>query len=146
MYAPSRRHASAALRSPEFVTRKVSSSVAKIKHGLANEVRLGNLDAVRDWGHARDYVRAMHLMLQQDQPDDFVIATGQPHSVRELCEIAFATVDLDYRDYVVIDERLVRPAEALPLIGDASKAKRVLGWEPTVRFEELVREMVESEL
>ncbi|HVE71804.1 MAG TPA: GDP-mannose 4,6-dehydratase [Thermoanaerobaculia bacterium] len=133
-------------RSHEFVTRKVSSSAAKIKHGLATELRLGNLDAVRDWGHARDYVRAMHLMLQQEQPDDFVIATGQPHSVRELCELAFAAVDLDYRDYIVIDERLVRPAEALPLIGDASKARHVLGWEPTVRFEELVQEMVTADL
>jgi GDPmannose 4,6-dehydratase len=133
-------------RSHEFVTRKVSSSVAKIRNGLATEVRLGNLDAVRDWGHARDYVRAMHLMLQQDTPDDFVIATGRPHSVRELCEAAFAAADLDYRDHVVIDERLFRPAEALPLIGDASKAKRVLGWEPTVRFEDLVREMVETDL
>jgi GDPmannose 4,6-dehydratase len=133
-------------RSREFVTRKVSSSAARIKLGLAKDVRLGSLDAVRDWGHARDYVEAMHLMLQQDQPDDFVIATGQPHTVRELCEIAFAAVDLDYRDHVVIDERLVRPAEALPLIGDASKAKRVLGWTPTVRFEDLVREMVASDL
>ncbi|HUR80797.1 MAG TPA: GDP-mannose 4,6-dehydratase [Thermoanaerobaculia bacterium] len=133
-------------RSHEFVTRKVSSSVAKIRHGLATEVRLGNLDAVRDWGHARDYVRAMHLMLQQETPDDFVIATGHPHSVRELCEVAFAAADLDYRDHVVIDERLVRPAEKLPLIGEASKAKGVLGWEPTVQFEELIREMVECDL
>ena len=115
-------------RSHEFVTRKVSSSVAKIKHGLASEVRLGNLDATRDWGHAKDYVRAMHLMLQQEQPEDFVIATGQPHSVRELCETAFAAAGLDYRDFVVIDERLVRPTEPLPLLGDASKAKRILGW------------------
>ena len=133
-------------RSPEFVTRKVSSTVARIKRGEAKEVRLGNLDAVRDWGHARDYVRAMHLMLQQEQPDDYVIATGVPHTVRELCEIAFATVGLDYRDHVVIDERLVRPLEPLPLIGDASKARRVLGWEPTVSFEDLVREMVAADL
>ena len=133
-------------RSHEFVTRKVSSSVAKIKHGLASEVRLGNLDATRDWGHAKDYVRAMHLMLQQEQPDDFVIATGEPHSVRELCETAFAAADLDYRDYVVIDERLVRPIEPLPLLGDASKAKRILGWTPTVKFEELVREMVAADV
>jgi GDPmannose 4,6-dehydratase len=133
-------------RGHEFVTRKVSSSAAKIKLGLATEVRLGNLDAVRDWGHARDYVRAMHLMLQQEQPDDFVIATGQPHTVRELCEVAFAAVDLDYRDFVVVDERFVRAAEALPLIGDASKARRELGWEPTVRFEDLVREMVACDL
>ena len=133
-------------RSHEFVTRKVSSSVAKIRHGLASEVRLGNLEAVRDWGHAKDYVRAMHLMLQQEQPEDFVIATGQPHSVRELCETAFAAADLDYRDFVVIDERLVRPTEPLPLLGDASKAKRILGWTPTVKFEELVREMVTADL
>ena len=133
-------------RSHEFVTRKVSSTVARIKRGLATEVRLGNLDAVRDWGHARDYVRAMHLMLQQDQPDDYVIATGELHSVRELCEIAFAAADLDYRDHVVTDERLYRPPEALPLLGDASKAQRVLGWTPTVRFEELVREMVAADL
>lgn len=133
-------------RSHEFVTRKVSSSVAKIKQGLASEVRLGNLEATRDWGHAQDYVRAMHLMLQQEQPDDFVIATGQPHSVRELCETAFAAADLDYRDYVVIDERLVRPTEPLPLLGDASKAQRILGWTPTVKFEELVREMVAADV
>lgn len=133
-------------RSHEFVTRKVSSSVAKIRRGLASEVRLGNLEAVRDWGHAKDYVRAMHLMLQQEQPEDFVIATGEPHSVRELCEIAFAAADLDYREFVVIDERLVRPTESLPLLGDASKAKRILGWTPTVRFEELVREMVACDL
>ena len=133
-------------RSHEFVTRKVSTSVARIKLGLANEVRLGNLDAVRDWGHARDYVRAMHLVLQQDQPDDFVIATGEAHSVRNLCELAFAAADLDYREWVVVDERLVRPAESLPLLGDASKARRVLGWSPTIRFEDLVREMVECDL
>ena len=133
-------------RSHEFVTRKVSSSVAKIKHGLASEVRLGNLEATRDWGHAKDYVRAMHLMLQQEQPEDFVIATGEPHSVRELCETAFAAADLDYRDHVVIDERLVRPIEPLPLLGDASKAKRILGWTPTVKFEELVREMVSADV
>ena len=133
-------------RSPEFVTRKISTSVAKIKRGQAKEVRLGNLDAVRDWGHAKDYVRAMHLMLQQEQPEDFVVATGQPHTVRELCEIAFAAVDLDYRDFVVIDERLVRPAESLPLLGDASKARNLLGWTPTVGFDELVREMVATDL
>jgi GDPmannose 4,6-dehydratase len=133
-------------RSHEFVTRKISSSVAKIKHGRAFEVRLGNLDAVRDWGHAKDYIRAMHLMLQQDQPDDFVIATGKPHSVRELCAFAFAAAGLDYRDFVVIDERLFRPAEPHALVGDASKAKRILGWTPTVQFEELVREMVAADL
>ncbi len=133
-------------RSHEFVTRKISTSVARIKRGAASEVRLGSLDAVRDWGHAKDYVRAMHLMLQQDEPEDFVIATGQPHSVRELCETAFAAAGLDYRDYVVIDERLVRPIEPLPLLGDASKAKRILGWTPTVQFEELVREMVAADM
>ncbi len=133
-------------RGHEFVTRKVSTSVAQIKLGLAKEVRLGNLDAVRDWGHARDYVRAMHRMLQHHEPDDFVIATGRAHSVRELCEIAFATVGLDYRDWVVVDERLMRPTETLSLLGDASKARRVLGWSPTIGFEELVREMVECDL
>ena len=133
-------------RSREFVTRKVSSSVAKIKRGVASEVRLGNLDAVRDWGHARDYVQAMHLMLQQDQPDDFVIATGKPHSVRELCEVAFAAAGLDYRDFVVTDERLFRPAEPHALLGDATKARRILGWTPTVQFEELVREMVAADI
>jgi GDPmannose 4,6-dehydratase len=133
-------------RGYEFVTRKVSSSVARIKLGLASEVRLGNLDAVRDWGHARDYVRAMHLMVQQDAPDDYVIATGEAHSVRELCETAFAAADLDYRDWVVIDDRLIRPTETQSLLGDASKARRVLGWESTVRFEDLVREMVEHDL
>ena len=133
-------------RGHEFVTRKVSTSVAQIKLGLASEVRLGDLDAVRDWGHARDYVRAMYLMLQQDEPDDFVIATGEAHSVRNLCEIAFAAVDLDYRDWVVVDERLVRPAESLVLLGDASKARRILGWSPTIRFEELVHEMVAADL
>ena len=133
-------------RGHEFVTRKVSSSVARIKLGLASEVRLGNLDAVRDWGHARDYVRAMHLMVQQDAPDDFVIATGKAHSVRELCETAFAAADLDYRDWVVIDDRLIRPTETQYLLGDAAKAHRILGWEPTVRFEDLVREMVQHDL
>jgi GDPmannose 4,6-dehydratase len=133
-------------RGYEFVTRKVSTSVARIKLGMASEVRLGNLDARRDWGHARDYVQAMHLMLQRDEPDDFVIATGEAHTVRELCEIAFDSVGLDYGDWVVIDERLKRPPETQALLGDASKAKRVLGWSPTVRFEELVREMVASDL
>ena len=133
-------------RGREFVTRKVSSTVARIKLGLARELRLGNLDAVRDWGHARDYVRAMHLILQHDQPDDFVVATGIPHSVRDLCEIAFASVGLDYRQWVVVDERLVRPAETHPLIGDASRARRVLGWSPTVTFEQMVQEMVASDL
>jgi GDPmannose 4,6-dehydratase len=133
-------------RSPEFVTRKVSSGVARISLGLATEVHLGNLDATRDWGHARDYVRAMHLMLQQNEPRDFVIATGQPHSVRELCEMAFAFTGRDYRQFVVVDERLKRPPEMAPLIGDASLARDVLGWTPTIPFHELVQEMVESDL
>jgi GDPmannose 4,6-dehydratase len=133
-------------RGHEFVTRKISSAAAKIKLGLAGEVRLGNLDAVRDWGHARDYVRAMHLMLQQPEPDDYVVATGEAHSVREFCELAFGVVGLDYREWVVIDERFFRPAEVEELLGDASKARRVLGWAPTVTFEGLVREMVESDL
>src|SRR5215213_3625157 len=115
----------------EFVTRKTTSTVARIKAGLASELRLGNLEAKRDWGHAKDYVRAMHAMLQLPEADDFVIATGQTHSVRELCELAFAEVDLDYREYVKVDERYYRPAEVDLLVGDASKARRVLGWEPT---------------
>lgn len=133
-------------RGHEFVTRKISSAVARIALGLATEVRLGNLDAMRDWGHSRDYVRAMHLMLQQPQPDDYVVATGEQHSVRELCERAFAVADLDYRDWVVVDERLTRPSEVESLVGDASKARRVLGWEPAVPFDALVKEMVTSDL
>jgi len=130
----------------EFVSRKITSTVARIKLGLASELRLGNLDAKRDWGHAVDYVRAMHMMLQQPQADDYVIATGETHSVRELCEVAFAEVDLDYKGFVRIDERFYRPAEVDLLVGDASKAKRVLGWEPTYTFRELVREMVREDL
>jgi GDPmannose 4,6-dehydratase len=133
-------------RGSEFVTRKISSGVARISLGLATEVHLGNLDAIRDWGHARDYVRAMHLMLQQPEPRDFVIATGQPHSVRDLCELAFASTGRDYRQFVVVDERLKRPLEPEPLIGDASLARDVLGWAPTITFDELVEEMVESDL
>jgi GDPmannose 4,6-dehydratase len=133
-------------RGSEFVTRKVSSGVARISLGLAHDVHLGNLDATRDWGHARDYVRAMHLMLQQDQPRDFVIATGQPHSVRDLCERAFASVGRDYRQYVVVDDRLKRPVEPAPLLGDASKAREILGWTPTISFDELVQEMVDSDI
>jgi GDPmannose 4,6-dehydratase len=133
-------------RGHEFVTRKVTSSAARIKLGLASEVRLGNLDAVRDWGHAKDYVRAMHLMLQQTAPDDYVVATGEAHSVRDLCEIAFSAVGLDYRDWVVVDERLLRPAEVSSLLGDSSKARRVLGWSPTYTFQSLIDEMVASDL
>jgi GDPmannose 4,6-dehydratase len=130
----------------EFVSRKTTSAVARIKLGLASELRIGNLEAKRDWGHAKDYVRAMHAMLQQPEADDFVIATGETHSVRELCEIAFAEVDLDYREFVKIDERYYRPAEVDQLIGDASKARRVLEWEPTYTFRELIKEMVASDL
>ncbi|MGQ9802490.1 MAG: GDP-mannose 4,6-dehydratase [Anaerolineae bacterium] len=133
-------------RGLEFVTRKVSYNVAKIKLGLAKELRLGNLDARRDWGFAGDYVRAMWLMLQQPAPDDYVVGTGQTHSVRQLCEIAFAHVGLDWRDYVVQDPRYMRPAEVDLLVADPSKARRVLGWEPTVSFEELVKMMVDADL
>ncbi len=130
----------------EFVTRKITRHAARIKLGLATEVRLGNLDAKRDWGHARDYVHAMWLMLQQDEPDDYVIATGTMHSVRELAQAAFACVGLDYQDHVVIDPRFLRPAEVQVLLGDPSKAKRTLGWSHTVPFEQLVREMVQEDL
>ena len=130
----------------EFVSRKTTSTVARIKLGLASELRIGNLEAKRDWGHAKDYVRAMHAMLQQSEPDDFVIATGQTHSVRELCEIAFGEVDLDYREFVKVDERYYRPAEVDLLIGDPRKARQRLGWQHTTTFEALVREMMESDL
>src|ERR1041385_282234 len=130
----------------EFVTRKISSTVARIKHGAASELRLGNLDARRDWGHAEDYVRAMHLMLQLDEPDDFVIATGESHTVREFCELAFAEVGLDYRDYVVFDAHFYRPAEVESLVGDSTKGRRILNWEPSYTFEELVKVMVQHDL
>jgi GDPmannose 4,6-dehydratase len=130
----------------EFVTRKITSAVARIKAGLESELRLGNVDARRDWGHAQDYVRAMHLMLQQEQPDDYVIATGETHSVREFCERAFAQVDLDWRDYVRQDERFFRSAEVDQLVGDASKARQVLGWSPTCKFTDLISEMVNTDL
>ncbi len=133
-------------RGYEFVTRKVSSTVARIKLGLANELRIGNLEAQRDWGHSKDYVRAMHLMLQQPEPDDYVVATGECHSVREFCERAFAEVSLDYRKYIVIDKRFQRPAEVDQLVGDATKARQVLGWEPRYTFDELVTEMVQADL
>jgi len=133
-------------RGREFVSRKVTAAVARIKLGLQKELRLGNLDAKRDWGFAGDYVRAMWLMLQQPQPDDYVIATGETHSVRELVEIAFAAVDLDWRQYVVQDPTLMRPAEVDLLIGDASKARRVLGWQPEVSFSQLIQRMVEADL
>jgi GDPmannose 4,6-dehydratase len=124
----------------------VSHGVARIKLGLANELRLGNLEAQRDWGFAGEYVRAMWLMLQQDAPDDYVIATGETHSVQELVEAAFRHVGLDYRDHVVSDPALFRPAEVDHLVGDASKARRTLGWEPRVSFEELVCMMVDADL
>jgi len=130
----------------EFVTRKITSTVARIKLGEATELRLGNLDARRDWGHSKDYVRAMHLMLQQKEPDDYVVATGESHTVREFCELAFAQVGLDYRDYVVVDQQFYRPAEVESLIGDATKAREVLGWRPQHTFKELVEEMVENDL
>jgi GDPmannose 4,6-dehydratase len=133
-------------RGYEFVTRKITSTVARIKAGLATELRLGNLDAKRDWGHAADYVRAMHLMLQQPEPDDYVVATGETHTVREFCERAFGKVGLDYREYVKVDEQFCRPAEVDLLMGDATKARRVLGWEPRHTFEELVNEMVNADL
>jgi GDPmannose 4,6-dehydratase len=130
----------------EFVTRKITSTVARIKNGQASELRLGNLDARRDWGHAEDYVRAMHLMLQLDEPDDFVIASGESHTVREFCELAFGEVGLNYDDYVVIDERFYRPAEVEALIGDSAKARRVLNWKPSHTFAELVKLMVRNDL
>jgi GDPmannose 4,6-dehydratase len=133
-------------RGLEFVTHKVTHAAARIKLGLQRELRLGNLEARRDWGYAGDYVRGMWLMLQQNQPDDYVLATGETHSVRELCEVAFGHVGLDWRDYVVVDPKHYRPAEVDLLIGDASKARRVLGWEPSVNFEQLVRMMVDADL
>ena len=133
-------------RGLEFVTHKVTHGAAKIKLGLTNELRLGNLEAQRDWGYAGDYVEAMWLMLQQAEPDDYVIATGKTHSVRELCEVAFGYLDLDYRDYVVCDPKFYRPAEVDQLVGDASKARKVLGWEPRVSFEELIHMMVDADL
>lgn len=130
----------------EFVTRKITNTVARIKLGLAAELRLGNLEARRDWGHAEDYVRAMHLMLQQPDPDDFVIATGETHSVREFCEAAFSVGGLDYQKYVKIDEFFYRPAEIDLLIGDASKAQRVLNWKPRHAFSDLIEEMVRADV
>lgn len=130
----------------EFVTRKTTSTVAQIKAGLSSELRIGNLEARRDWGHAADYVRAMHVMLQQEVPDDYVIATGETHTVREFCELAFAEVGLDYREYVRMDEKFLRPAEVDVLVGDSAKAFKVLGWQTTISFGELVKEMVKSDL
>jgi len=133
-------------RGHEFVTRKISSHVAKIKLGLADRLTLGNLEAKRDWGHARDYVKAMWLMLQQNEPEDYVVASGACHSVREFVQAAFALVGLDYQKYVVIDEKFYRPTEVQLLQGDASKAREELGWQPRITFEELVKEMVEADL
>ena len=133
-------------RGLEFVTRKITHGVARIKLGLDKELRLGNLESQRDWGFAGDYVKAMWLMLQQDHAEDFVIATGVTHSVRRFCELAFGHAGLDYRDYVVMDERFMRPAEVDLLVGDPSKARQVLGWQPETSLEELVRMMVEADL
>jgi GDPmannose 4,6-dehydratase len=133
-------------RGKEFVTRKVTEGVAKIKRGLAKELHLGNLNARRDWGFAGDYVQAIWLMLQQDKPDDYVIATGESHSVQELVEIAFSYVGLDWREYVKVDPGLIRLADVDMLCGDASKARKVLNWRPTMKFEELIRMMVEADL
>lgn len=133
-------------RGYEFVSRKISVGAARIKLGLSNELRLGNLDARRDWGHAADYVRAMYLILQQPEPDDFVIATGQSHSVREFCELAFNEIGLDYRDYVVEDESFYRPAEVDRLVGDSTKATDKLGWTVERSLGDLVVEMVRSDL
>jgi len=130
----------------EFVTRKITNAVAEIKLGFSKELRLGNLEAKRDWGYAEDYVKAMWLMLQQEEPDDYVIATGETHSVKEFVKLAFSRVGLDWQDYVITDERFYRPAEVYELKGDYSKAKKKLRWEPTVSFEELVKMMVEVDL
>ncbi|MCS6803926.1 MAG: GDP-mannose 4,6-dehydratase [Acidobacteriota bacterium] len=133
-------------RGLEFVTRKITHQAARIKLGLARQLRLGNLAAKRDWGFAGEYVQAMWRMLQQDQPDEYVVATGETHSVEDFVRVAFELLDLDYRQYVVIDEKLYRPAEVVALRGDWSKAERVLGWRPTVGFEALVKMMVEADL
>jgi GDPmannose 4,6-dehydratase len=133
-------------RGLEFVTRKISHGVAQIKLGQAKELHLGNLEGQRDWGFAGDYVEAMWLMLQQDEPGDFVVATGETHSVREFCEVAFDHVGLHWEDHVVTDERFFRPAEVDLLVGDPSKAKSVLGWEPKVRFDGLARMMVDADM
>lgn len=133
-------------RGLEFVTRKVTNGVARIKLGLERELRLGNLDAQRDWGYARDYVQAMWLMLQQERPEDFVVATGRTHTVQRLCELAFGAAGLDWQDYVEIDPRFIRPAEVDLLVGDAGKARAILGWEPTTTFEEMIELMVDADL
>ena len=133
-------------RGMEFVTRKITHAAASIKLGLADELRLGNLESQRDWGYAADYVEAMWQMVQQDEPDDYVICTGKTHSVRTLCDLAFEHVGLDYRDHVVVDERFIRPAEVDLLVGDSSKAVAAFGWQPKTSFVELVRLMVDADL
>ncbi|MCD4703685.1 MAG: GDP-mannose 4,6-dehydratase [Methanosarcinaceae archaeon] len=133
-------------RGIEFVTKKITNEAARIYHGLSSELRLGNLDAMRDWGFAGDYVDAMWRMLQHDTPDDYVVSTGETHSVREFVELTFSSLGLDWEKYVVIDPKFVRPAEVQLLLGDATKARDVLGWEPNVRFEELVSMMVEADV
>jgi len=130
----------------EFVTRKITSHVARIKLGRTNELRLGNLDSKRDWGHSKDYVKAMWLMLQQEEPDDYVIATGEAHSVREFVQTAFSLVGLDYQDYVVIDPKFYRPVEVDLLLGNSEKAKKVLGWKPQYDYQKLIEEMVEADM
>jgi len=133
-------------RGKQFVTKKVTDSVAKIKLGLQKDLSLGNLESKRDWGYAGDYVGAMWLMLQHDKPDDFVISTGETHSIRELCEVAFSYVGLNYKDYVKINQKFIRPAEVDLLVGDSSKAKKDLGWEPKIKFKELIEMMVDYDL
>ncbi|MFT5466264.1 MAG: GDPmannose 4,6-dehydratase [Verrucomicrobiales bacterium] len=133
-------------RGETFVTRKITRAVGRIKAGLQDALYLGNLDAKRDWGYAKEYVEMMWLMLQEDKPDDFVVATGETHSVQEFCQVAFAAADLDWQEFVKIDPRYLRPAEVDLLIGDAAKAKKQLGWEPNVRFNELVQIMVDHDL
>ena len=133
-------------RGLEFVTRKITHAVARIKHGKDEELRLGNLDARRDWGFAGDFVQAMWLMLQQDKPDDFVIATGETRTIREFCQVAFDRAGLDWEKYVVIDERFFRPAEVNILLGDAAKASKTLGWKPETSFEKMVQLMVDHDL
>lgn len=130
----------------EFVTRKITQGVARIKLGLIDELRLGNLEARRDWGHAADYVRAMHLMLQQPEPDDYVIAMGETHSVREFCELAFGEAGLDYREFVREDPQFYRPAEVDLLVGNANKARQTLGWAPSYTFRQLIKEMVANDM
>ena len=133
-------------RGKEFVTRKITDGVARIKHGLIKELRMGNLDAKRDWGFAGDYVKAMWLMLQQEKPDDYVIATGETHSVKEFLELAFSRVGLNYKDYVVIDPKFIRPAEVDLLLGDPAKARKQLGWKTDISFPELVNMMVDADM